>query len=316
MRTYRIVFMGTPDFAVPVLRALLDGPDEVVAVATQPDRPKGRGRHLQPPPVKVLAEARGVEVLQPERVKGERGAAFRARLAELAPDLVVVAAYGRILPKALLELPPEGCVNVHASLLPRWRGAGPIQWAVAAGDAESGISIMQMEEGLDTGPVLLQKRLTLAEDETGGSLHDRLAELGADALREALDVMRRGEAAWTPQDDAASTYAPMLKKEDGRLDFTSPAVDLERRVRAFQPWPGTFTELAGRPVKVLRAEALAGEGTAGTVVAAGPAGIDVACGEGVLRLLELQPEGRRPMPAAAFLAGHPLEAGARAGAAS
>jgi methionyl-tRNA formyltransferase len=336
MRTFRTVFMGTPDFAVPSLEALFEGPDEVVAVVTQPDRPSGRGQKMQPPPVKAAAETRGVPVLQPERIRGEKGAAFRERLAALAPDLVVVAAFGQILPQEVLDLPPAGCINVHASLLPRWRGASPIQWAIAEGDAETGICIMEMEAGLDTGPVIHRRVEAIGPDDTGGTLHDRLARLGATALREALDLIRRGEARPEPQDDAASTYAPMLKREDGRLDFDAPAEVLDRRIRAFQPWPGAFTTLEGKLLKVQRAEARPGPGAGtgaapgpgaapgsdgargtaaapGTVIAAGKAGVDVACGAGILRLLEVQPEGRRRMDAAAFAAGQKALVGARLG---
>ena len=318
MGTFRIIYLGTPDFAVAPLEALLAGPDQVVAVVTQPDRPSGRGRKLTPPPVKVVAEGAGLPVFQPRSLKGEAGDALLAELAALEPDLGVVAAYGRILPKRFLDLPRLGCLNVHASLLPRWRGASPIQWAIAAGDAETGVTIMQMDAGLDTGPMRHVRRLAIAPDETGGQLFERLAPLGAEALMEALDGLRAGDLPLTVQPEAGATYAPLLTRDDGRLDFTGDAVALARRIRAFQPWPGAFTTLGGRLLKVQGAEALpAGSPDAapGTVIASGPAGIDVACGTGALRLTRVQPEGRRPMDAAAYLAGRPLAPGTRLGAA-
>ncbi|MFW6369519.1 MAG: methionyl-tRNA formyltransferase [Myxococcota bacterium] len=305
--------MGTPELAARVLEALLRGPDRVVGVVTQPDRPVGRGYDLKASPVKELALQAGLPILQPERIKGERGKAFREELARLKPELIVVAAFGKILPKEVLEMPAMGCVNVHASLLPRWRGASPINWAIAAGDTETGVSIMMMDEGLDTGPVILERRVPIAPGETGGSLHDKLASLGAQALMEALDLVREGRAQPKAQDDSGATYAPMLSREDARLDFERPADELERRVRAFQPWPGAFTRLQGRLLKVRRAKALPGghetgvtekdRTEPGVIVSASAEGVDVACGQGLLRLLEVQPEGKRPMDAGAFVAG-------------
>lgn len=318
MGRYRIVYFGTPDFAVAPLEALLAGPDQVVAVVTQPDRPAGRSGRPKPPPVKVVAEAAGVPVLQPRSLKGEAGAALVEGLRALTPDLFVVAAYGRILPEALLAVPPLGCLNVHGSLLPRWRGASPIQWAIAEGDTETGISIMEMDPGLDTGPVRHDRRLEIRPDETGGSLFERLAPLGAEALMEALDRLHEGELPRAPQRDEGATYAPMLTRDDARLDFALDAVALARRIRAFQPWPGAFTTLDGRRLKVLAAtlapDADGGAAPPGTVIACSPAGVDVACGEGVLRITRLQLEGRQPMDAGAFLSGRALEPGARLGA--
>ncbi len=315
MSSSKIVFMGTPDFAVPSLDALLAGPDEVVAVVTQPDRPSGRGQRLRPSPVKSRALDAGIRVLQPRRLRKEEGVAFREELVNVSPDVVVVAAYGQILPAEILALPPLGCINVHASLLPRWRGASPIQWAILSGDDKTGVSIMRMDEGLDTGPVILQHSIRIEREETAGRLHDRLSKLGAKALMEAMDLVRDGKDRPASQKDELATYAPMLRKEDGRMDFELSAEELERRVRALNPWPGAFTKLEGRLLKVLRALSMptrvkAGESaedetsiTPGTVVAAGPEGIDLACGQGFLRVLELQPEGKRPMTAAAFAAG-------------
>ncbi len=307
MPKLRTVFMGTPDFAVPSLEALLRGPDELVAVVTQPDRAAGRGKKPRLSPVKTVAVEAGVPVLQPERLRGEVGTGFRAELKRIAPDLIVVAAFGQILPKEVLNLPPRGCINVHASLLPRWRGASPIQWALAAGDETSGVSIMTMDEGLDTGPVILRRSTPVRKDETAGTLHDRLSHLGAEALVEALDMIRQGKAKAEMQDDEEATYAPMLSREDGRLDFKREANELERRVRAFQPWPGSFFRVGDKLVKVHRATVVRSgrvDAEPGTVLAAGSQGIDIACSSGALRLIEVQPEGKRRMDAAAYLAGH------------
>lgn len=303
------MFAGTPDFAVPGLHACLDAGAEVVAVYTQPDRPAGRGRRLAPSPVKQAALAAGLAVEQPESL---RDPAAQARLAACAPDLMVVIAYGLILPRKVLAIPRLGCWNVHASLLPRWRGAAPIQRAILAGDAETGVCLMQMQAGLDTGPVLLARRTPIAPDDTGGSLHDRLAALGADVLREGLERMARGEPpAATPQDAAGATYAHKLDKAEARLDFSLPAAELERKVRAFDPWPVAEAELAGERVRVWAASAGdRGPGTGdrtrpGTIAAASKDGIDIACGEGVLRILKLQRAGGRIISAADYLNARP-----------
>src|SRR5215211_3455042 len=235
----RIVFMGTPEFAVPSLRACFDI-GEVVAVVTQPDKPKGRGHELAAPPVKVLAQSRGVAVLQPPKI---RGTGFAESLRTLAPDVCVVAAYGKILPPDVLEVPKYGCVNVHASLLPRWRGAAPIQWTIAAGDARTGVCLMRMDEGLDTGPVLSCAEIPIGPEDNSQTLHDRLSALGGDLLRRDLPRYLAGELTPVPQPSEGVTHAPMIKKEDGRLDFGRSAAELERRVRAFTPWPGAYVHL-------------------------------------------------------------------------
>jgi len=299
--------MGTPEFAVSSLAACFELGD-VVAVVTQPDKPKGRGNTLAAPPVKELALSRGVPVLQPVKL---RTPPFSEELRTFAPDVCVVTAYGRILPKDLLDLPPKGCVNVHASLLPRFRGAAPIQWAIAHGDAETGVSLMVMDEGLDTGPVLAMKRLPIPADETSASLHVKLAALGGEVLRECLPAYLRGELKPVPQPSEGVVLAPIIDKDQGRLDFTKPAVQLERRLRAFTPWPGAFTTLGGKLLKVHRMRAAGSTGTPGTVLAANMDGIEVACGEGSLVLLEIQPEGKRVMSAADFLAGHKLAPGSQ-----
>jgi methionyl-tRNA formyltransferase len=296
----RIVFAGTPDFAVPSLRAAAQR-NEVVAVYTQPDRPAGRGRGLQLSPVKREALVRGIPVLQPESLKSAlAGDALRA----LQPDLLVVVAYGLILPRAVLAIPRHGCWNVHASLLPRWRGAAPIQRAIEAGDHETGVCLMQMEAGLDTGPVLLSQRLAIGEEDTGGQLHDRLAALGAQTLADGLGLLRAGmRPVPQPQPEAGVTYARKLDKAEARLDWTQPAAQLARKVRAFNPWPMADALLAGERVRVHGAVAIdaAPAAVPGRILAAGRDGIDVACGEGALRIRVLQREGGRAITAADYL---------------
>ncbi len=298
---WRIVFMGTPEFACPTLSALLAGPDRVVGVVCQPDRPRARGLALAPPPVKTLAIAHGVPVLQPLKV---RGPDFLAALRELAPDLVVVAAYGRILPRAVLDLPPRGSLNVHASILPRHRGAAPIQHAILAGDAETGITIVAMSEEMDAGDVLLVRRTPIRSDDTGGTLGDRLAQLGATALTDAIAGLRDGSIRPVPQPPDGITFAPRIERDHTRLDWTRPASALERAVRAFAPEPGAFTTFEGAPLKVFRAVLRPGAGPPGTVVDAATDGLVVAAGDGTLALVEVQPPGKRRMRIGAFLAGH------------
>lgn len=303
----RLVFMGTPQFAVPALLACLEV-GEVVAVVTQPDKPKGRGQELSASPVKAAALERGLKVLQPARLKGT---SFARELEALAPDACVVAAYGKILPPDVLAVPGKGCVNVHASLLPRFRGAAPIQWAIAHGDERTGVCLMLMDEGLDTGPVLACREIPIAPDDTSRSLHEKLSVLGGALVREELPRWLSGELAPRPQPAEGVVHAPMIEKEEGRLDFRRSARELERRLRAFHPWPGAFTTLEGHLIKVHRAEVREGRGEPGTVLAVGTKGIEVACGEGALALIELQPEGRRAMSAAEFLAGRKLAVGSR-----
>ncbi|MFZ5470308.1 MAG: methionyl-tRNA formyltransferase [Myxococcota bacterium] len=303
----RIVFWGTPDFAVPSLEACLTV-GEVVGVVTQPDKPKGRGRELTSPPVKVVAQTRGLFVLQPSKLKSPP---FAPTLAALAPDVCVVTAYGKILPREVLEVPPLGCVNVHASLLPRFRGAAPIQWAIAAGDTQTGVCLMKMDEGMDTGPLLACEKTPILPSDTAESLHDRLATLGYGLIVRELPRYFRGELSPTPQPSQGVVMAPMLEKEDGRLDFSRPAVELERRLRAFAPWPGTFTTYEGELLKVKAAQVGKASGAPGTVLSAGAFGIEVACGQGSLLLTQLQPEGKRAMSAAEFLAGRTLHPGDR-----
>lgn len=296
----KIVFAGTPEFAVASLRAAARH-HEVVAVYTQPDRPAGRGRGLAPSPVKLEAIARGIPVLQPESLKDK---AAQQQLRDLQPDVMVVVAYGLILPKAVLAIPTHGCWNVHASLLPRWRGAAPIQRAIQAGDAETGVCLMQMEAGLDTGPVLLRQHTPIQPNELGGQLHDRLAELGAQVLSDGLGLLRAGlKPVAQPQPSEGVTYAHKLDKAEARLDWSADAVALERTVRAFTPWPIAEAQLAGERVRIHGAVALAdNQGQApGTLLAAGREGIDIACGHGALRLRVLQREGGKAITAADYL---------------
>lgn len=303
----RIVFMGTPQFAVPSLEACLDL-GEVVTVVTQPDKPRGRGQELSPGPVKAAALARGLQVLQPVTLKdGALAQALRA----LEPDVAVVTAYGKILPKELLALPARGCVNVHASLLPRFRGAAPIQWAIAEGDTQTGVGLMQMDAGMDTGPVIAQLEHPIGPADTSASLHQALAALGATLLRQALPAYLRGELAPRPQPSEGVLLAPMIRKEQGRLDFSRPAAVLERRLRAFTPWPGAFTSLAGALLKVHEAAVADGAGEPGAILRADADGVEVACGQGSLVLRSLQLEGKRAMTAREFLAGRPLAVGAK-----
>jgi methionyl-tRNA formyltransferase len=308
MTSLRIVFFGTPEFAVPSLRALLDGEDEVVGVVCQPDKPSGRGHKLATSPVKDLATAHALPVLQPPKLRTEDAL---TPLRELQPDLIVVAAYGKILPPSILTLPRLGCINVHASLLPKYRGAAPIQWAILRGETVTGITIMQMNEGMDTGDILLQRETPIGDDETYGELQARLANLGAVALRQALSSLKRGELRPRPQDDAAATAAPMIQKEDGRIDWSRRAIDIARAVRAYNPWPSATTTLGGTLLKIHRADVVATtSGAPGTVHVRGSDTV-VACGEGALRIDQLQLAGRKSLSAAEFIRGVRIASGAR-----
>ncbi|WP_018873183.1 methionyl-tRNA formyltransferase [Thioalkalivibrio sp. ALJ16] len=293
----RIVYAGTPDFAVPALQALIAAGHAPVAVYTQPDRPSGRGRKLRPGPVKVVAEAAGLPVVQPESLKSPEA---RAELAGWRPDVLIVAAYGLILPRAVLELPPLGGLNIHASLLPRWRGAAPIHRAILAGDHETGVCLMQMAPGLDTGPVHACRRVAITAQTTTGTLHDELAREGAELLLERLPAIARGASVPQPQDDAQATYAHKLDKQEAWLDWSRSAAALDRQVRAFNPWPVAQAGWQDQVVRVHAAVPLAGSSTAtpGTILAAGPEGVDVVTGDGLLRLLTVQLPGRRPVAAA------------------
>ncbi len=298
----RIVFAGTPQFAAAHLSALLAAGHQIVGVLTQPDRPAGRGQKLTPSPVKVLAEQHALPLAQP---KSLRNSEAQQALAAWQPELLVVVAYGLILPRAVLELPRYGCINVHGSLLPRWRGAAPIQRAIEAGDQQTGITIMQMDEGLDTGAMLLKRSCLIQPDDNSNTLFERLAELGPQALLEALTLLAQGDLPSEPQDHSRATYAHKLSKEEAQLDWRQPAAVLERRIRAFSPWPGASLTLNGEPIKVLSAQLATGQGPAGHILAVTAEGLEIACGEGSLRLSLLQLAGKKPQNLAAILNGHP-----------
>lgn len=296
----RIVFMGSPDFAVPTLRRLAQH-YPVIGVVTQPDRPAGRGQTLTPPPVKVLAQELGLPVIQPIRLRQLEAC---EQLKQWAPDLIVVAAFGQILRPQVLDLPKHGCVNVHASLLPRWRGATPINAAILHGDAQTGVTIIRMDPGVDTGPILSQYPEPIRTDDTTPTLSQRLAEIGADLLLNTLPAYLNGEIQPQVQDEAFATYAPMLKKEDGAMDFTQPAVELERRVRAFQPWPGAYMQWSGGPLKILRAavdDKSVSVQTGQRLLHRGLPAVQTS--QGVLMLEEVQPAGKKAMPGKVFLQG-------------
>lgn len=305
----RIVFMGTPDFAVPSLQALIDAGHDVCAVYTQPDKPQGRKQILTAPPVKTLALEHDIPVFQPNTLKNEDE---QACLRELAPEVIIVVAYGKLLPKAVLDIPPHGCINVHGSLLPRWRGAAPIQWAVIAGDEMAGVTTMQMAEGLDTGDMLLTYETKVGEKETAGELFDRLAQSGAELLTQTL--VKLDEITPRPQDDAQSCYAHMLDKQMAVIDWSKSAHEIDCLIRGLNPWPIALTTLSGERLKVFAAEKANGRGEPGTVLEADPKkGLTVACGEGALKLTEIQLVGGKRMKATDFLRGHAIEVGTKLG---
>jgi methionyl-tRNA formyltransferase len=307
----RIVFFGSPEFALPSLAAVANA-YEVVAVVTQPDRPAGRGKQLAPPPVKTLAERLGLPVLQPPTLKAP---GVIEGLAALAPDVFVVVAYGRILPPAALALPRLGPWNVHGSILPKYRGAAPIQWSIIRGETETGVCLMQMEAGLDTGPVAACNRTPIRADDTAATLSDRLSGMGALLLIENLPLLAEGGLRLTPQDHSLATLAPMLKKEDGRLDFTAPAEVVSARARGVDPWPGPTAMLDGEPIKLFAPRVREGAGEPGAepgvVLGSSPDGLIIACGRGAVAFGELQLPGRKRLPAAAVLAGRPIPPGTR-----
>ena len=308
----RIVFAGTPAFAANALQALIGAGHEIALVLTRQDQPAGRGLKLAASEVRRLAEQARLPLLQPQTLKD---AQLQARLHSVGAQAMVVAAYGLILPRAVLELFPLGCINIHASLLPRWRGAAPIQRAILAGDRDTGISIMRMEEGLDTGPVYLMKRIPIAAEDTAGTLHDKLAVLGARCIAEALPAITAGTLEAVPQSEAGATYAPKVAKDEAAIDWRLSAVDIDRKVRAFNPFPGAHSMLRGEPLKLWRAAVVSGSPAApGTILHANAQGIVVACGNGTLCATELQRAGGKRLAAADFLHGVALAAGERLGA--
>ncbi len=302
--------MGTPDFACPTLTKLIERGENVIAVVTQPDRPKGRGQKLVPPPVKVIAEEHGIPILQPLKVRAPE---VIAQIRELTPDLIVVVAFGQILPQSLLDIPRHGCINIHASLLPRYRGAAPLNWCLINGETETGITTMQMDAGLDTGDMLVKRSISIGPDEDAQSLHDRLSLLGAETIDETLDRLLAGTLTREKQDASLTCYAPMLKKEDGLIDWNREPQQIKNLVRGFTPWPGAYTSLDGKTLKLYKVSVANGNGRPGELIAAGRDGIIVACGSGSLQIEELQLEGRKRLSAAEFLAGCRLEPGNRLG---
>lgn len=304
----RLIFMGTPDFAVGTLEALIEAGHEVALVVTQPDKPRGRSKKLQYPPVKEAALAHNIEVFQPKRVREAESIEY---LKKYQPDCIVVVAFGQILPKEILEMPKYCCVNVHASLLPKYRGAAPIQWAVINGEKVSGVTTIRMDEGLDTGDMILKEEVTLAPDETGGSLFDRLAEVGAKLAVQTLQALEDGTAEFTPQDHEKATQVGMIKKSFGEMDFTKSAVELERLIRGLNPWPGTYTEYQGKTLKIWGATVEDGgdPSKAGTIVNVKKHSFGIQTKDGILVPTEIQLEGKKRMTAEAFLCGVSLEEG-------
>jgi len=294
----RIVFMGTPAFAVQTLEALIRE-YEVIGVVTQPDRPAGRNQQVQMSPVKQIALNHQIPVFQPEKIRRPEAI---SELKQWQADVYVVAAFGQILPQSVLDIPPHGSINVHASLLPRWRGAAPIQAAIRTGDKKTGVTIMKMDAGLDTGPMVLQRSIVITEDETGATLHDKLAKLGADLLLEALPDFLSGKILPQPQPQAGMTYAPMVKKEEGNIDWSRPAVEIERLIRAFTPWPGTYSSWKNQPIKILGGKAISGEEKQGVIIKT-TTGIAVGTGTGLLKLVTVQLAGRKAMSVEEFIKG-------------
>jgi methionyl-tRNA formyltransferase len=312
MSSYQIIFMGTPDFSVPTLKALHENQHKVLAVVTQPDRPKGRGRRLVPSPVKEVAGTFGYPVLQPHKIEEPW---FVEELIAMDPDLFIVVAYGQILPGSFLSIPRLGAINIHASLLPKYRGPAPIQWAIIDGGQETGVTTMWMDEGTDTGDILLSAKVSIMPDDTSGSLHGRLSEAGAQLLIDTLEKLKTENLLGTPQDKSVATYAPLLKKKDGSIDWTKDAISLDAFIRGMNPWPGAFTLLSGKRLKVLQAKNLQGavKEKPGTVLEGFPGDFNVATGRGTLALKEVQLESAKRLPVKEFLRGCPVPPGTRLG---
>lgn len=306
----RVVYMGTPDFAVAALESIIRSGHEVTACFTQPDKPKGRGKTMQKTPVKMKAEEYQIPVYQPVKIRSEENVTL---LKELDPDIIVVAAFGQILPEEILNIPKYGCINIHASLLPKYRGAAPIEWSIINGEKEAGVTTMYMEKGLDTGDMLDVAKVEIAPDETGGSLRNKLAELGAKLILTTMEKLEKGTAVRTKQKDEESSYASMLTKEMGSMDFTRPAAELERLIRGLIPWPCAYTKIDGKNVKIYSAAVTPDSGAPGEIIEVTKKSFKIACGEGALRITSLQPEGKKRMDTAAYLNGNKLIAGMKAG---
>jgi methionyl-tRNA formyltransferase len=306
---FKTIFMGTPTFAIPTLKALIESPHTVQSVVTQPDRPAGRGRKIRPSPVKSLSLEHRIPLLQPPRIDDS----FVDNVKRLRPDVIVVVAFGQKLPGSLLAVPPLGCINLHASLLPRYRGSAPINWALIGGEEKTGVTTMIMDEGIDTGDILLQEETLIRSDDNTLTLHDRLSQIGATALMKTLERLRQGTMRPIPQDDSLATYAPRLKKEDGRIDWAQEANEIFNRIRGLTPWPGTFTMLETKTIRILTAKVLdeGGEKPPGTIYRISDEGISVATGRKNLLISELHPQDRKPMKASEFIRGHRVKEGAR-----
>ena len=304
----RVIFMGTPDFAVGALEEIIKAGHEVVLVVTQPDKPKGRGKAMQYTPVKECALAHGIEVFQPVKVKEPENIEV---LSKHQPDIIIVAAFGQIVPKSILDMPKYGCINIHASLLPKYRGAAPIQWAVINGEDVTGVTIMRMNEGIDTGDMIAKKTVRLAEDETGGSLFDKLAQVGAQLCVETMDIIEAGKAEYIPQNNEEATHTSMIRKELGLIDWNKSAVEIERLIRGLNPWPSAYTNLSGKTFKIWKAKVVSEENTyePGCICRIDKAGMYVQTGKGILLLTEVQMEGKKRMDADAFLRGYQIEEG-------
>ncbi|HBR17715.1 MAG: methionyl-tRNA formyltransferase [Deltaproteobacteria bacterium RIFCSPLOWO2_12_FULL_43_16] len=301
--------MGTPEFAAPSLKTLIAAGEDVAAVVTQPDKPKGRGKHLSPPPVKELALKYNIPVLQPEKIRDE---AFINIIQKLRPDIIVVIAYGKILPKAILDIPPKGCINVHASLLPKYRGAAPINWAIINGEKETGITTMLMDEGMDTGDILLTERVEIQDNDTTDSVYEKLKDIGANLLIKTISGLKKGMVRPIDQDDSYATYAPMLKKEDGRIDWAIKPEEIRNLIRGMYPWPGAYTRWEGKQLKIFKAQVASEERTSeepGVIIKTSTDGIYVATGAGILLITELQPENKSKMSASEFIKGYKIGKG-------
>jgi methionyl-tRNA formyltransferase len=303
----RIIFMGTPEFAVPSLKELIESEHDVIAVIAQPDRPKGRGHRLTPPPTKVLAEKFNNPVLQPEKIKTDE---FLKELKELYPDVICVTAYGKIIPKSILELPEHGCINVHPSLLPKYRGAAPVNWTIINGEKVTGVTIMQMDEGMDSGDILLVREVQIGNDDDAETMLERLSHIGAEMLVETLSLLCREKLKPVKQDESEVIYAPMLQKSDGEIEWKKPTEDIRNLIRGLTPWPGTFTKLGDKTLKIYKANTHEGRGRPGEIIESSKNSMIVATGDGALEILELQIEGGKRLDVKSFLSGHRVEKGA------